>query len=410
MNRSTGALVRVALVCAGGVAAATAMSLAAVPGRGAAQFAPRALDLRAAEWRDAARLHAAGRFDEPAASIARWPPELTRVVLDRVIRRARDPRAPDDTSGGSDHEASRASLAKGLLLHTDIAIAERTSPTAAGAGSRAWTVLDAKPLERRRFSAHWGFAGLLAEALAKDAAGAPVARAWFRAVGALYQQWADLGQLHAHLAAGADVLTDDPVLLLQRGTLHQAYADARVQSYLAQARQPRGGMPNRFVQTVAIAETDTELGHAERALRRALAIDPSLVEARIRLAHVLGERGRAGDAAALVQQALASPLPPFLEYYGAMVLGRNEVRLGRRAEARAAYERAVARYPRSQAVRVALSHLDLTEGRPGDGIAALMQALGPGAPAQADDPWSWYFRRHEPDAQARLDELRRSLP
>jgi hypothetical protein len=39
-----------------------------------------------------------------------------------------------------------------------------------------------------------------------------------------------------------------------------------------------------------------------------------------------------------------------------------------------------------------------------------MQALGPGAPTQADDPWSWYFRRHEPDAQARLDELRRSLP
>jgi tetratricopeptide (TPR) repeat protein len=375
----------------------------------AGQFAPAAVEMRVAEWRVAARTHVGGQIDEPAVSVARWPPDLTRIVVDRVIKRTRDQpsRAPDDSATDSDH---RTVLAKGLLLHTDIALAERTSEAGAATGTRAWTLLDAKPLAGVRFSRHWGLSRLLAEALAQTPAGAPIARAWFRAAGALYQQWADFGQLRAHLAAGADLVPDDPVLLLYAGTLHQGYADARVQSYLARFRGMQRGQTDRFVVYVSIEDADAELGLAARALRRAVAIDPSLVEARIRLAHVQGARGKPADAIPLAREALASPLPPFLEYYGAMVLGRAEARLGRHAEARAAFERAVTRYPHSHAAQVALSQVGLAEGRTADGVAALMRALGPGAPEKADDPWSWYFRLHAPDAQHYLDDLRRSAP
>jgi tetratricopeptide (TPR) repeat protein len=388
--------------------AALAMSLAVVSARGAGQFAPAAVEMHAAEWRGAARAHVSGQFDGPAASIASWPPELTRVVVDRAIRRARErPPALNDRSPGTDREDDRTVLAKGLMLHTDIAIAERTSQTGATV-TRAWTLLDAKPLAPIRLSIHWGLARLLAAALAKDPAAPPLARAWFRAVGALYQHWADLGQLRAHLAAAAELVPDDPVLLLYEGTLHQGYADARVQSYVTRLRGPEH-LPDRFVLTLSIEDADTELGIAERALRRALAIDPSLVEARIRLAHVQGARGLSAEAIALARQALASPLPKFLEYYGAMVLGRTEARLGHHAEARAAFERAAARYPHSEAAQVALSHVSLAEGRPADGVAALVRALGPDAPERIEDPWSWYFRQHEPDAQSCLDDLRRSV-
>ena len=395
-----------AALLAGVVVQAQGPAPAAVDAR---QFAPAALEMRATEWQVAARTHVSGQFDEPAASVARWPHELTRVVVDRAIRRARDKssRAPDDSSTDRDYMAV---LAKGLLLHTDIAIAERTSETGATTGTRAWTLLDAKPLAGVRFSRHWGLSRLLAEALAKDPAGAPIARAWFRAVGALYQQWADFGQLRAHLAAGADLVPDDPVLLLFAGTLRQGYADARVQSYIARFRGMQRGQTDRFVVYVSIEDADAELGLAERALRRALAIDPSLDEARIRLAHVQGARGKSADAIQLAREALAAPLPQFLEYYGAMVLGRAEARLGRHAEARAAFERAVARYPHSQAAQVALSQVGLAEGRTADGVAALMRALGPDSPAKVDDPWSWYFRQHAPDTQHYLDELRRRVP
>ena len=396
----------------------SSMALVSVLGAGqetpriveSSRFAPAALDRRTADWKDAARAHVSGQFDEPASLVARWPPDMTRVVVDRVIRRAREGLiGVDGGRRGAYTEEDRRVLATGLLLHTDIAIVDQPSGSGGTTGAGAWAILDAKPLAPIRYSIHWSLAHVLASALAKDSGGAPIARAWFRAVGALYQQNADLGQLRAHLLAGAELVPEDPVLLLYEGALHQAFADPRVQSYITRLRRPEQGKPNRFPVSYAIEDADRELGIAERTLRRALAIDPSLVEARIRLAHVEGARGKPAEAIALARQTLESPLPGFLEYYGAMVLGRAEARLGHYGEARAAFGRAVARYPGSQAARVALSHVGLAEGRSADAVAALVQALGPDASEKFEDPWRAYFLRHEPDAQSRLDDFRRSV-
>jgi tetratricopeptide (TPR) repeat protein len=341
----------------------------------------------------------AGQVDEPAESIAQWTPDLTRTVVDRVIRQR------DDARKRGEFEDRRL-LVSGLLLHTDIAIAERTSEASTTSGARAWTVLDARPVEAKRFSIHWGLSSLLATALAKDPAQEPIARAWYRAVGALYQQWADLGQLRAHLAAGAKLFPDDAVLSLYDGTLHQGYADPRVQSYVALAAG-RGGVSDRFRRTLSIDDADTELDKAERALRRALATDPSLAEARIRLAHVLNARGKQDQASALAREALTAPLATFLEYYGAMVLGRSEARLGHLAEAHEAFARAARCYPHAQSAQVAMSHVLLLEGLTTEAFDTVARALGPDAQASDDmDPWEWYFRMHEPDAKHLLADLR----
>lgn len=360
------------------------------------EFAPAALEMRADEWRAAVRAHAGGEMDAAAATVARWPARLTRIVVDRAIRRARE------------KNVQEAALAKGLLLHTDLAMAEGDRETSGGGAAGASSLLDAKPTALRQFSAHWGLSRELAAALAKDAATAPVARAWFRAACAFFQRSADLGQLRAYLDAAADALPDDPVLLLYRGSLHQGFADARVQAYLAPFRNAYGALPPRL-QMLAIDKAETELATAERALRRALAIDADLAEARIRLAHVMDARGRSAEAATSMRDVLASPLPAFLEYYAAMVLGRAEARLGRHAVARAAFDRATSRYPHSQAAQVALSHANLAEGRANEGVAALMEALGPAAADADDDPWAFYFRDHDPDATSRYDEFRRSV-
>jgi tetratricopeptide (TPR) repeat protein len=364
----------------------------------AGKFAPAALEMRTAEWEGAARTHISGQFDGPAESVAHWSPDLTRVVVDRAIRQRAARRTPGEIADG------RTVLATGLILHTDIALAERTRETGTTTGAFALTLLDARPLTARRFSIHWGLASRLAAALAKDPAEAPIARAWYRAIGALYQQWADLGQLGAHLAAGAELFPNEPVLLLYKGTLHQGYADARVQSYVT-TFNGQLGMPNRSPRTLSIRPPATELGNAERALRQALAIDPSLVEAEIRLAHVLHARGKSTEAGALARQALAVPLGGFLEYYGPMVLGRIEDGLGHLTEAREAFARAAARYPDAQSAQVALSHVALLEGRAAEGVERAARALGSEAQASVD-PWAWYFRLHEPDARRLLAELR----
>lgn len=394
-----------------GVAAAIALAViaAVAPAGGAGQIAPATLEMRAAEWRAAALAHTSGQFDQVAAGVARWPSDLTRLVVDHAIRRARAAAASGGNQPVAGPEYDATVLVKALVLHTDIAIAERVSGTGAAAASGGWTLLDARPIASVRLSSHWGFARLLAIALTKDPASASIGRTWFRAVGALYQQWADLGQLREHLTAAAEHVPEDPVLLLCEGALHQAYADPRVQSYLTPLRNGQPGSRDGAFRTPSIGDAGTELGIAERVLRRALANDPSLAEARVRLAHVLSARGKAAEAAALARQTLAAPLPSFVEYYGAMVLGRAEAQLGHPAEARVAFERAAARYPHSQAARVALSRLDLAAGHAAEAVEALVRMLGSGTPERIEDPWPWYFRLHQPDAQSYLDALREGV-
>jgi tetratricopeptide (TPR) repeat protein len=391
------------------LAAASAFGIPPTSRAEAQQFAPAAVAMRIDEWRDATRAHARGQFDDVAASVAGWPPGLTTAVVYEVVKRARERIADKRIEvRESERAEARTALERGLLLHTDIAIAERTTQATTAAGGRTLRVLDSRVARAQRFSIHWALGRLLADALAKEPATAPIALGWYRAVAALHQHWADLGPLLAHLEAASAALPDDPVLLLYRGSLHQAHADARVQSFLLRLRAPVDRSTNASLDTLPIHEPAVELGNAERYLRRALALDESLTEARIRLAHVLEARGKVNDALVQARQALSSPLPVFLEYYGSMVLGRIEGRLGHAVEARAAFQRAAARYPRSQATQVALSYTAQADQR-GQAVAALIESLGPAADA-AEDPWSLYFRVHEPAASERLDDFRRSVP
>jgi tetratricopeptide (TPR) repeat protein len=383
-------------------AAALAASMAAAPATGLAQgtdtkasqpaMAADAAALRAEAWLAAARTHVPGRMDEPARLVASWEPHVTRNILTHVIHRN-----VENFSHGNDPEVRRddAALAKGLVLHTDIAIAERMSGNGAGIGGVR--LIDGTAHASTPRTLHLDFGRQLADVLAQRPPLERVALAWYRAVSAMHQQWSDVGAVQPHLDAAAVFFRDDPVLALDRGTLRQAYADARVQSYLATLRR----------QPFHIGARQVELEQAETELRRAVALDASLVEARIRLADVLALGGKDAEAAALARDALGTPLPPFLDYYGSMVLGSAAARLGRIAEARAAFERAAARYPDAQSAKVALSRIALVEGRPAAGVAVANEAFGDGVrPGTAVDPWSARFWLHEPDAAQRVEDLR----
>ena len=395
---------------AGALAASAAVAGMAAP-LFAQQFAPDAVAAYARQWRAAVGTHVAGEFDDDARLVASWPLELTQEILSPLLRVARTkPPDRDDGSHAAQSDARKV-LDRALLLHTDIAIAERTTgvgrPVKPGRMTlrpQATTLIDGRPAAPTAMSRHWGVARLIADALAKDPARLPLVRTWYRAAGAFHQQSGDLGMLRGHLDAGLATVPDDPVLRLFEGTLHQGYADPRIQSHVDSFRDPLGRLPEQVQQQLGIERAEKELGMAERSFRWALEGDPSLVEARIRLAHVLGARGKPTEAAAIARETLQAPLAPFLEYYASMVLGRAETRLGRHGDARAAFERAAALYPQSQATLVALSHVALVEGRSADAVAALQRELAP-SPSRAEDVWATYFRQHVPDARGYLDEL-----
>jgi hypothetical protein len=92
-----------------------------------------------------------------------------------------------------------------------------------------------------------------------------------------------------------------------------------------------------------------------------------------------------------------------------MVLGQNAERRGDAADARAAYDRAVAVFPYAQTARVAASRTALDAGRREEAVAAILAGIGPDAPEDRDDPWAWYYRLHEPQAAILVLDLRASV-
>jgi hypothetical protein len=357
---------------------------------------------RVGDWTNAVRTHAAGTLDEPLKTIASWPPEHVDLVL-RLV---------------SPTPNAARMLMRGLVLHTDIAIAERDSLMG---GPGAVILVDGQVTRYIGRSAHWPIARRIAADLATRPGEGPRVTAWYRATAALMQQWRDVDLLGRHLEAGQTLFVDDPVLALYQGTLRQTFGDPRLQKYLRQRGSTEGfGRPplasrDRVGEDVSRRAflipppaqgrlpnaTSVELGIARRELRRALTLDPALHEARIRLAHVLSRLGDHRQAVEVVRPALEAPLPPLLEFYAAVILGRSEEQLGRFEEAGVAYARAAARFPGAQSAEIGRSRVALAQGRARDAQKMLIDVIGPYSTEQPD-PWLDYLRLQDPDGETQL--------
>jgi tetratricopeptide (TPR) repeat protein len=353
------------------------------------------------DWTAAVRAHTAGTFDKPAETIASWPIERVTLAL-RLVSPARN--------------AARV-LMLGLVLHTDIAIAEGDSPVGTPG---AVVLLDGHVIRHIGRSAHWPIARQIAADLAPRPGEAPRVTAWYRAIAAVMQQCRDLELLGQHLEAGQRLFLDDPVLALYQGTLRQTFGDARLQKYLRQRGSTEGlGRPPRASRERLIEDvrgvvfipppsqgrlpgaSRVELGVARREFRRALTLDPALHEARVRLAHVLSRLGDHREAAEVVRPALEAALPPLLEFYAAVILGRSEEQLGRFDEAGVAYARAAARFPGAPSAEIGRSRVALAQGRPRDAEKMLVDVVGPDSTGQPD-PWLDYLRLQDPDGETQL--------
>jgi tetratricopeptide (TPR) repeat protein len=312
-------------------------------------------------------------------------------------------------------------LARGLSLHTDIALVERdTLAERPATGSGAAILLrDGQEVKRVDRSRHWPVARQIAAALAAVPGERPRMLAWYRAIANGLQAGGDYDLSAEHLAHAVASFADDALLRLYQGTLHQAMGDPRLEPHVRRTA-PRGMEVSRTGNERPEWSRTSELRYvppparrqldaAAREFRRALAADPALHEARIRLAHVLGTLGDDQEAADTIRPVLAAPLPPFLEFYAAMVLGRSEEHRARYQEAGAAYARAAGRFPNAPSAVIGRSRAALGQGRLADALAMIADI--PTDERVADeDPWLRYLHHHEPDAASMLDAWRASLP
>jgi tetratricopeptide (TPR) repeat protein len=138
-----------------------------------------------------------------------------------------------------------------------------------------------------------------------------------------------------------------------------------------------------------------ERQEAEYALRRALKLDPSLVEARVRLGRVLFMLDRNQEARQELEQARQAARAQkhlFASYLSALFLGELAEHEDDLAGAIPFYREAVATYPRAHTAAVALGQALVRSGLSGAGWPAARSMFGDegrGGTAVLD-PWSVY--------------------
>ena len=369
---------------------------AASVGAGAQVVKPISKVLEAWLW--AVSHHVPGQRDRAVELLAPWSRgELGAVLLE--LKPYVEGRKPRSEVGWRTRGDTEATLERAALLHAEIAAFHRTvrGYSLPPDGRYAVEVVDGRRVGGQARTVHWWFARQLLDLVRPNDA----VRLWYQATSAFLQSWDEDSELEPHLKRARQIFPDDAVLLLYEGALHEAYAEPRIQNLFERS----GDAPP--MHRGIIRHASGERHAAEDRFERALRIEPSLVEARIRLARLRGLQGRHEEAAADLRLCLGKPLEPLWQYYAWLLLGREDEALERRVEAREAFARASALYPGAQSPRIALSQMAREEGDRKTAIAALDFLSGPPGP----DPW-WSETRNRANVlgvDALFAEMRRKL-
>lgn len=347
-----------------------------------------------------ARRYASGDRSGAVAELAAWPEWRVKALgRDLNLRAALAERpGPGQRCLLPDCAAFPARAA--LLLHTDAAARRR----AGGASAR---LHDVAAIELARFLAA---AGVADPAAAEARAGRAFVERWYVAVTLDAQQDTRWSDALDWAERGLKPFPESPDLLLALASLEEVLAFQAV-------APPGDGLhppPLDRIEREAgeergrASERRRHLARARQALDAALRAGPRRDDVRVRLGRVAWKLGDAAASRAVLEPvAERRDAEPSLAYLARLFLGRLLEDEGRLEEAARSYEAAIATRVRSQAAGLALSHVRL---RLGDSASARLQLEGAiraaGYQAGADPFWLYPWGA-APEANARLEALRR---
>ncbi len=281
-------------------------------------------------------------------------------------------------------------LARAILLHTDVAVFD----SLAAARTDSNQVLSVA-------SQHFGMAMALVDLVRRETPASDLPRLWYRAVATFLREHLDVGSGPMFMRRAVSFFPNDPRLLLLAGILHEFLASTTVQAPLGLKNDPN-------LRTLVIGDDRTNLRTAQDFLRRAVDLEPGLVEARLRLGRVTTQLGDPQKGLDELNSALSLPCEPRQRFYAWLFSGQAHAALDRREAARSAYRAALQLFPDAQSASIALAYL---ERRHGDGVAATqaVQRVLSGMAAVADDPWIDYANGPVGIAELELQRLRQAL-
>ena len=219
------------------------------------------------------------------------------------------------------------------------------------------------------------------------------------------------GSCRAAVADGSAGIVRSRVVRRDPRTAAAAGADAgsgRERTCAGHTEAPTWATPSEKV-PIRVPPASKTNAEAEALFRRALAVDPSFAEARVRLARLLQVRGRHQESAAELSTVLDGKPAGVVAFYAHLFAGRAAQSLGRGSDAAAHFAAASALFPDAQSALLAISHHALLQADV-PGTIAPVARLGAQSAAFDADPWWQYDRAAGRDADVLLREMWAKVP
>jgi hypothetical protein len=367
------------------------------PARATGSIRPPASEEPAA-IEELARLYRSGLHERAVAAAAGWSAErigleVGRLVAEDASRRKAEEREvrvlPSLDVAGLEREGSgEAAEQRQVRLTAAAIIAER-------ALSRL------REGDQERLAPSLWVASRLVEVKPPGEGGRSFARCFYLLAGLILHYHVEIAEGHRLLARALQEYPDDPELHTALGSAIEAVASLR------QYELPPGS-PEAATRSSGgyVAESGAFGGRLPEATmvragaqyERALALDPGLAEARLRLAHVRLVSGQVGQALTDLERVATEARQRRQRYLARLFAGSARERLGDLQGAAIEYRACVADGPRAQTALLALGR---SLERLGDKAGAQEAFEGASARGAPPDPW-WSYQAGQPE---RFDDL-----
>ncbi|HET9371407.1 MAG TPA: hypothetical protein VFO19_14205 [Vicinamibacterales bacterium] len=296
-----------------------------------------------------------------------------------------------------------AFLHRAVILHTDAAIEEgpgaivaSASPSAAVRSGAMVAARDGSYLGVIEPNRHWRIARNILDHVKMTPAPDTFVGNWYHAVSAFMLRFSYFGELAPHLSHAEEILPRDGRVQFDLGVLWENRGLPRAQQLMSDEqirneRFPPGRVRPTSGTSLDLPAPEVANRRAEDRFRQALELDPSLVEARVRLARLLGMRERHQDARREAEIALQRRPDKATAYYAHLFAGRAAAADRDLAGASRHFEDALALYPGAQSALLARSQAALMRGddREAAKVVAELSGAADGR-GLAEDPW-WYY-------------------
>jgi tetratricopeptide (TPR) repeat protein len=248
---------------------------------------------------------------------------------------------------------------------------------------------------------HWEYARDLLESLPRDKGRDPIVGKWYEAIGAHFLINREFAEAVAHFDEARRVAADDPGVQYGEAWLQEILGSPRIQDYVRVSRLIGVNIEH-------VWSPQTHFKNAAELLRKAVTARPDFVEARLRLGKILVEQKNYAEAIDHLQRVAASTERVTLRYYAWLFSGDAALGLGRAADARTAYERALDLFPRAQAAHLGLGASLRLLGERQTAIDAVMSTVmvSPDSRDESDEPWWEYYDGNDADVDRLLAALR----